>query len=219
MKYDFLKRNTNHSHVKEIPPGECDCVNCQKSRLYENQLLDRAAPFYNGVLSKAIVPQSEHFKFSVDKKFSDNPLEGLNYADADPRIGKSVKSSVDQPRYHEPGQAPYHTTKKGLPLGKVLGFNTKGNWMKVSTVGGAGYDWVSFTKPENFTFRDAAKIDGGVLDYAPVTIVPPELREGSKIVAEKGVTVIENAFSGLKWLVIAILVIAAIYFYMQFKKG
>lgn len=47
MRKDF--RDTRlHNHIKQVPPGACNCVDCQKARLYSVQMAHRNAPFSRG---------------------------------------------------------------------------------------------------------------------------------------------------------------------------
>jgi hypothetical protein len=152
----------------------------------------------------------------------------------DQKIGRFVHADFAVPKYKSPGQIAYATEKPGAYIGRVMGYNTKGNFIKINS--GATEFWIyndskltysdvtPVLDPSKMTLAEKASVIKTVANATPYG--PPKVITNAAV--DIGTGVIETSESildltgflgrNLKYIVYGVMVLAVIWGVMQIKK-
>jgi len=213
MKHDFRTREL--SKLKIVPEGPCDCVECQKSRVFEQQYNNRMKTY--GGTTPINMNIKDHYTHRMGRSFD------LDFADG-PIIGDYTYSTVDQPIYRKAGDAPIKTRKAGTNLGKFKRFNTSKNWLILDDIV-YGEIWVSFTHPDEFHFKapdpskavltDEQKMDIALNVASSASPLANAAISGGKVVADT----IGDIWGTFKWVLIALAIIIVLLLVYKIKNS
>jgi hypothetical protein len=168
-----------------------------------------------------------------------NEKYSVDSFDAEKWIGAYVKNIEPTPLYKTPGEKSIRTIQTGKQIGWIKGFNANKNFAVIQS---PYYDYpvyMVFTKPENFTIiarkgegtpeelEMAAKVSElatrGVNPMAYVGKKTFQLAgtaaEGISETVQGASTILTAMFKNLKWILLAVLILVALYYFAQIKKA
>jgi hypothetical protein len=173
----------------------------------------------------------EQMKNCIHDMQLQNRMSKYDSFDGDLLIDKYIKSDNDVNLYLNPGEAPYRTVKAKQYLGRVVGFNSKKNWVKIYAPVFGKELWSPYKEGIFYItgyvgeatekeLADAKKTAiNTIKNSIPSTSkVGLNVAEGVGDVVDTSLSVVNFVGKNLKWILIGAIVIFVIYVTLQLKK-